>query len=73
MSNSERGLQTVGLDQMEKQATGFRQVQASTLVPAIASSSRITFGERMGIIVIRITHTFQSNEMKGLFPSSRVH
>lgn len=25
MSNSERGLQTVGLDQMEKQATGFHE------------------------------------------------
>lgn len=52
MSNPERGLQTVGLDQMEKQATGFHEGQASNLVPAVASSSRITFGERMGIIVI---------------------
>jgi hypothetical protein len=52
MSNSERGLQTVVLDQMEKQATGFHGVQASNLVPAVASSSTTVFGERMRILVI---------------------
>jgi hypothetical protein len=59
MSNSEKGLQTVSLGQMEKQATGFGTVQTPDLMPAMASS-RISSGVRMAIIVIRITHTFQS-------------
>lgn len=36
---------------MEKQATGFEAVQTPDLMPAVVSS-RITFGTRMGIVVV---------------------
>lgn len=59
MSNSEKKiLQALFLAQMEKQATGFGAIQTPDHMPAIASS-RITFGMRMGIIVVWITHSFQ--------------
>lgn len=36
---------------MEKQATGFDAVQTPDLMP-VTASSRVTFGLRMGIIVV---------------------